>query len=167
MPQLAIHPESRPPFGLYQDFERHDESITARTSALGVRFDFRESAFWSNEVRFSDAWKRLRNTTTLADGWDTYQAEAPNAIAHDLAQRVLTTLEGAWLAPARVLPSAEGGIAISFVAGDRRAEIEVYNTGEVVAATYSSRGEPAVWELRDTEDALKTAIASIRVHLAD
>jgi hypothetical protein len=167
MPQLAVHPELRPPVGLYRDFERHDESITARIGALGVRFDVRESTFWLNKDRFSDARKRLRNTATLAAGWDTYHAEAPNAVARDLAGRVLTTLEGEQLAPARVMPSAEGGIAFSFVQGDRRAEVEVYNSGEIVAATYSSRGEPAVWELRDTEDALKIAISSIRAHLAD
>jgi len=60
-----------------------------------------------------------------------------------------------------------GRIALSFLSESRRAVIEIYNTGEVAAATYSNEGEPAVWELDASDDALLRTIEQIRVYLAE
>jgi len=54
---------------------------------------------------------------------------------------------------------------VSFVEGSNRAVIEVYNTGEIAAATYSDQGEPVVWELNNTGSTLLDAIHQIRVRL--
>ena len=64
------------------------------------------------------------------------------------------------------MPSAEGGIALSFAEGEQHAEIEVYNTGEIVAATYSGQSEPTVWALDATESSLKSTIKEFRVRLS-
>jgi hypothetical protein len=66
----------------------------------------------------------------------------------------------------RLAASVEGGIALSFVRINKRAVIEIYNTGEVAAATYSNDGEPAVWELEPSGDALLRTVDQIRVYLA-
>ncbi len=165
MPVLAANvPAIRPPAGLYSCFDQNDEA-TFQLCAMGLRAPD-NSLFWSSKARFLEAWQRLRNTAILGCGWDTYGAEAPNDVAHALAREILSVLETDWLIPTRLMPSSEGGIAISFVEGDNRAEIEVYNTGEIVAAAYSAHSDPLVWELQDTDHALKQAIARIRVHLA-
>ena len=124
------------------------------------------SSFWSNKARFEAARQRLKRTEALAPGWDTYGAESPNGVARALAGKILDTLEANWLPPTRLMPSSEGGIAISFVEGNKRAEIEIYNTGEVVAATYSAVSEPVVWEIDNIDVGLIGAISDIRVRLA-
>ena len=125
-----------------------------------------ESAVWINRKRFADARRQLGKTSTLVQGWDAHEAEPPNAVSRAAASSILDGLEEASLPPARLTPSAEGGIAISFVEGEKRAIIEVYNTGEIAAATYAPEGEPDVWEFDGTGSALQAAINQIRVYLA-
>lgn len=101
---------------------------------------------------------------SLQAGWDTYNAEPPNETSRAYAERLLAVLELSSLIPARVLPSAEGGIALTFVASRKRAEIEVYNSGEMVAATYSDQDQLDVWEFAWTE--APATVAKIRVYLS-
>ena len=170
MPQLAAQvADYRPPIGFYGIFDENDEAVTSQVYGRDLRAKLEEiykSAFWRSKARFIEARRRLKSTVTLACGWDTYGAEAPNDVARGLARKILDALEADLLPPTHLMPSAEGGIAISFVDGDNRAEIEIYNTGEIAAATYSGRSEPMAWELSNTESALKNAIIEIRVRLA-
>jgi len=125
------------------------------------------SAFWRTTARFGEARRRLKATAALAADWDTYGAEPPNDTARAIAARALNELEAEALPPTRLMPSSEGGVAISFIEGDNRAEIEIYNTGEIAVATYTSDSEPVVWELDGSAPAWKQAIHNIRVRLAD
>jgi len=165
LPQLVEQAADYRP--LYDVVDQNDEART-----LHVYNDLRckleeidRSAYWRSKARFIEARRRLNSTKTLARGWDTYGAEAPNDMARALARKILDALEADLLPPTHLMASAEGGIAISFVEGDNRAEIEIYNTGEIAAATYSGSSEPMVWELSNTESALKNAITEIRVRL--
>jgi hypothetical protein len=128
--------------------------------------ELHRSSFWQTKVSFEEARARLNGTATLRHGWDTYGAEAPNDDARKLAAGILDLLEASLLPPTRLMPSAEGGIALAFVSGDCQAGIEIYNTGEIAAATWSAQGAPIVWDLENSESALKKAIEQIRVHLA-
>ena len=101
-----------------------------------------KSSFWLSKARFAAARRQLSTTVSLKPDWDTYGAESPNELARTRAAQILDLLEEASFPPARLMPSAEGGISISFVAGDNRGEIEIYNTGEIAAATYSGQSEP-------------------------
>ncbi len=169
MPQLAAHLADYSPIGLYRSFGQNDEAVTSQIYArnlLDALNEIYRSAFWISKARFAEARQRLRTTVTLRKGWDTYGAEAPSDVARTLALKILNALEADSLPPARLMASSEGGIAISFVEGDNRAEIEIYNTGEVAAATYSVHSEPVAWELSNTDSALTHAITQIRVHLA-
>lgn len=116
--------------------------------------------------RFAGARDRLESTSALGPGWDTYGAEPPNEVARSLARTILSRLEGLSFPPTRVMPSVEGGIAFSFVQDDNRADIEVYNTGEIAAAAYSASETPTIWVVADVERSLATTIDRIRVHLA-
>lgn len=169
MPQLVAQAtDYGPPIGFYRVFDQNDEAVTSQVYGRELRAKLEEiykSAFWRSKARFLEARRRLNSAVTLACGWDTYGAETPNDVARALARKILDALEADLLPPTHLMPSAEGGIALSFVEGDNRAEIEIYNTGEVVAATYSGRSEPMAWELSN-ESALKNAIIEIRVRLA-
>jgi hypothetical protein len=169
VPQLAAQvPYYGPPIGFYRGFGK-DEAVTSQDYAEYLDAAFSEiyrSAFWHSKDGFAEARRQLKATASLARGWDTYGAEPPNEAARALAGEILDALEADLLPPTRLMPSSEGGIAMSFVEGDNRAEIEIYNSGEVAVATYSAHSEPVVYELSDTDAALKHAIIDIRVHLA-
>lgn len=162
--QEAIH---RPTIAIYR-VDQNDEVIISETYASVLpsleRIDWSE--FWRSKARFTEARQRLNETASLARGWDTYDAESPNIVARTRAAKILDVLETASLPPTRLTPTVEGGIAVSFLAGANRAVIEIYNSGEIAAATYSDEGEPTVWELDETEARLLSAINQIRVHLA-
>lgn len=119
-----------------------------------------------SEVRFDEARRRLLEAASLEKGWDTYDTDPPNAVAVDLATGILGLLEKSQLRPARLLPSSEGGVGISFVDKGRRAEIEIYNSGEMAAVTYGGEQESLAWDLGDGESAITEAIERIRVHLS-
>lgn len=170
MPQLGEQlPDYSPLIGLSPSFWQSNEASTSQVYEKPLRLmcgEIYRSAYWLTKARFAEARQRLKTTVTLECGWDTYGTEAPNDVARHLAGTILDALEADGLPPTRLLPSSEGGIAISFVEGDRRAEIEIYNSGEVAAATYSANSEPVVWELCNLDSALKNSITEIRVHLA-
>lgn len=167
---LASHQAvERPIPGIYRRVGLEDE---AQTWAEGKGFmaPWRtkgfESHFWEKKALFDDARVRLAQARALQPGWDTYGSEPPNETATALAAQVLALLEAASLPPLRLLPSSEGGIAISFVKGALRAGIEIYNTGEIAAATYTQQDQPVVWELDGSKAAIKDTIEQIRVRFS-
>jgi hypothetical protein len=158
-----------PTVGIYREVGRNDEAITSAAYAVGLHTSLEQiyrSTFWVTMARFACARQQLSATASLAQGWDTYGAEPPNNVARDLATRVLAALEKSALPPTQLTPTVEGGIALSFVDGHNRAVIELYNTGEVAAATYSDEGTPAVWDIEPDDAVLQHSIEQIRVHLS-
>ena len=170
MPQLAAQlADYNPAIGFYRSFGQNDEAMTYGVyggDLLAALKEIYRSTFWRSKARFAEARMRLTTTVSLEQDWDTYGAESPNDVARTLAAKILDLLEEEMLPPTRLVPSVEGGIAMSFVEGDNRAEIEIYNTGEVAAATYSAGSEAVVWELGDMDAALRNAVIDIRVRLA-
>lgn len=159
----------RPTVGIYRLIGRNDEAVTATVYATSLQSSLEQiykSTFWRTKACFEDARQRLSTAAFLSHGWDSYSSEPPNATARSLTARILDLLETASLAPTQLTPTVEGGIAISFVEGNSRAVIEIYNTGEIAAVTYSDQGEPMVWELEPIETSLLGSIEQIRVHLA-
>ena len=69
-----------------------------------------------------------------APNWDSYGAQPPNISAVNAALEFLIS-EHSNLLPVRTLPSAEGGVALSFAAGDKRALVEFLNIGSVDVIT--------------------------------
>lgn len=170
MPMLVSQQAiERPIPGIYRKLGQNDE---AQTSAEGRGFmahwltEVFRSVFWENKARFDDARVRLSQACVLQPGWDTYGSDPPNEIATTIAKQILALLEAESLPPSRLLPSSEGGIAISFVKGPMRAGIEIYNSGEIAAATYTQQDQPIVWELDGSEAAIKDTIEQIRVRFS-
>lgn len=158
-----------PAVGIFRMINENDEAMTSSVYSTALHNQTERvftSMFWQNKARFAQARRELESTVFLRPGGNTYLAEIPNQLARTLAGRVLNALECFSLPPARLTASADGGVGVSFVEGGNRAVIEIYNTGEIAAATYSLEGNPAVWELDDTDARLRETIAQIRVHLA-
>jgi|GEM_PF-248932 len=104
----------------------------------------------------------------LPKGWDGYAAEPPNKVALEKGRIILDVSMALEFLPSCVSPSAEGGIGISFLNGQKYADIECFNTGEV-AALISNRGdknrEPEVWEVHAKENEIEISLKKIRDYL--
>jgi hypothetical protein len=74
-------------------------------------------------------------------------------------------LEKAGLSPDRIMTSAEGGIAICFIKGDKYADIECLNTGENLGVTSNRKDRPTVWEIEPSEADISQAALRIRKFL--
>jgi hypothetical protein len=127
----------------------------------------RELAYLLNmylRPKFQKAQKDLNDMSDLSWNWDTYGADPPAPQTINQALELLVHLEQRSFAPTRVVPSAEGGVAVLFTRGDRYADIEFLNTGEVLAVTYAGKAEPDVWEI--AQEPLEPTVERIRNHLA-
>jgi hypothetical protein len=110
--------------------------------------------------------EQLDEATNLRQNWDSYNAEPPNHQAQNLAAGVLTFLETNSIAPSRLVPSAEGGVAFCFVESNRYADIECLNTGEILAVIYEGNNDPIVWQVTSQNQALQETVERIRGHIA-
>ena len=85
------------------------------------------------------------------------------------AKILLARLRSESLRPSRVVPSADGGMAFVFRAGQRRrAYIEILNDGEIYAVTYSAGGDHVRTHPINSaadDDSVSDAIHAIRSYL--
>lgn len=88
--------------------------------------------------------------------------EKASTIALHLANIVIEQLEQVEFAPSKIVESVEGGIAFCFVAGDKYADIECLNTGEILGVTTNRRDRPSVWEVQHNESEIARATERIR-----
>jgi hypothetical protein len=120
------------------------------------------SAFWLTNRRFQQAREDLKSSVYTYQKLP-YAFEPPSVVAQRITSRILVILEETLLAPAHLGPSADGGLGITFVNGDKRAVIEVDNDGEIVAGTYSDVDDPDTWETDEAR--IPRTIEQIRVYL--
>jgi hypothetical protein len=124
------------------------------------------SRFNRGQEALNSALARLEFLRQFDDGWDGYSAEAPAVLAIATAKRAVQRAIGRFLLPAFILPSAEGGIGIGFRSGTRYADVECFNSGEILALTsFGDRTEPRVWEVDDTVTSLDATFEVIGEHL--
>lgn len=129
-----------------------------------------DSPLWTKTISLANAsgWlvgslHRLHDLASLPDNWNSYGAVAPNPSALAQAQNVLQQLSDLDFEPSRIDPSAENGVCLSFRAGNRYADIECFNSGDVLAVTSDGSGQPQIWEINAASgDGLPMAIARIR-----
>jgi hypothetical protein len=110
---------------------------------------------------------RIQALVGLRQNWDSYGAPPPNERAASNAIRVLNLLESIRLDPTRILASAEGGIGICFIRGDRYADIECSNEGEVLGVYYIGPQMPALLETDASDASILAALERIRDHIRD
>ena len=97
------------------------------------------------------------DNSLLVEGTD---APSPAAVA--IARTILRQLETEALEPTRVVASAEGGVGICFVAGDKYADIECFNAGEILGAISNRRDRPTIWKIEPSAAGFAEATARIR-----
>jgi len=71
----------------------------------------------------------------------------PNQVAIHNAKQVLTELAKAELCPSRISPSSDEGICISFSLSGKYADIECFNSGDIMAARSGVSVETNIWRV--------------------
>src|SRR5579862_194065 len=96
----------------------------------------RSSVFWAATILLNRAQSQLCSIANLKSNWDTYGAPAPNQVALENAARVLTRMAPFDLSLVSIVPSAEGGVGFCFSVGDRYADLESSNEGDILGVKY-------------------------------
>jgi len=107
-------------------------------------------------VHFAELQALEVNQTLWVEG-----AEPPNDFALAWARLFLQRLQSDDFLPAGVLASAEGGVGIYFVDGNKYADIECLNSGVILGVISNRRDRPFAWQVE--QDAGGLACASQRV----
>jgi hypothetical protein len=170
MPQLIPHDVDIVPYPV-MPFCRTVANDEAITSDYPRQFRERihslmKSEFFLTQRRFVELREQLAMLSRLRRNWDSYDADPPNEAARMTAHRILAILEHDAYPPCRIVASAEGGVGLCFVEGDRYADIECLNSGEILAAKFRGDREPTVWETENVDRSIKATIEQIRVHIA-
>ena len=103
----------------------------------------------------------------LEDGWDSYNAPAPNAIAAEGARMGLECAREAGAVLWCVSPSSVGGIGLVFSVPKRYADIEFFNDGEVamIKSVRAERQEAMMVER--TKEGVAAAIRDIQAFITN
>lgn len=90
---------------------------------------------------------KIKELSILNNGWDSYEAPPPNKAAVKSAEIILESLSSLRLHPAKIMPSVEGGIFFLFTKGNRYADLECDNDGDIIAGISDRKNEPEIWEV--------------------
>jgi hypothetical protein len=112
---------------------------------------------------FEEYNKYIEQMRTLEDGWDSYDAPAPNQLALEGAKKIGNLMKKLGFEPARLAPLADGGTEVFFYKKNRFGLLDTYNEGEICACTgYVKSTDPLnIWEVTDLEDALQKIWAHV------
>jgi hypothetical protein len=80
--------------------------------------------------------------------------------------RILGLMSPSDLAAVNIVSSAEGGIGFCFASGDRYADIESSNEGEIIGVRYVGMETPVLIQTDGTDGSIQAALQEIRVHMA-
>lgn len=148
-----------------------------RTSSRDLQafeFRFRETVQSSNcqsqFLTMLDVFKRQANLLTqlcsVPDDWNGYGSPAPTGEAIKIARAILNTLWTERLIPRRVLPSAEGGVALVFSsASENRAVIETLNTNETSILVYDRSGNSKTLDWPESPPLQHELLLRLKDHL--
>jgi hypothetical protein len=107
----------------------------------------RQSIFLKFKYGRIDAKWELHRISNMEPGWDSYGAEPPRANAIRASEEILEELAGDLILPSTIVPSAEGGVSIYFITGNRTVYIESDNSGTQVLVMYDRQGNTEVLEV--------------------
>jgi hypothetical protein len=107
----------------------------------------------------------LDTCATLADNWDSYGAAKPEKHSIEATGRFLQRLFAELFMPSRVIPSAEGGMAVYFNSENKTAYLEYRNSGEVILAMFDDHSDPIIVELTEDDADESRAVSLIRSYI--
>lgn len=139
------------------------ESQLSADSAQSI-FPMAGSLSGADSGWFAQSKSKVDDMRTLEHGWDGYQADPPSTATIEKARMFLQALYRMNLKPNRIAASAEGGITLAFYSLNKYSDVEILNSGEVLAVTSSSDGNPKVWEV-ESDEQIKATLGKIRDYI--
>ncbi len=109
----------------------------------------------------------LQRLASLPANWDSSGSESPSPHAVSEALEIATAFVDFGLIPDVLTPSPEGGIAVCFIRNRKYADIEFFNSGEVLAVRYSANEEPQAWAIQRSAIADDTTIQAFSNYLSN
>jgi hypothetical protein len=106
-----------------------------------------QSTFLTIKYGLIDAEGALDRISNMGRDWDSYGAKPPSANAISASKEILAELAGALILPSTIVPSAEGGVSIYFMTGNRTVYVESYNQGSQALVMYDQNGNTEVLEI--------------------
>ena len=116
-------------------------------SARNLHAGVDASDFLSAMERSHRATSEVQQLRHLVKGWDSYEAEPPSDWAISEALRIVGAAFNLRMEVTRAIPSADGGIGICFVKGDRYSHIEASNQNELTLVMFSGQELGQVLEI--------------------
>jgi len=144
---------SRPLKMLCKPLKRMEEFRVTATGTGLYQLATHEGALSS--PRLLELHRQLKALANLQEGWDSYDAAPPNAMAMENARRALDVFLSPerGVLPDRISASVEGGVGFVFRTKGRYADVEFFNTGEIASAASKEDGRSDVSEWSDNETA--------------
>jgi hypothetical protein len=135
-----------------------------RAVSKSIIDSFRNSQFLRVPLQKAEATEaELSRLWHLEKNWDSYGADAPNHAAIGAAREFLHEVAKGKLDYKRILPSAEGGVAVAFFHEEKRAIAEFLNDGTKNLILYEKSG--AVTSLEPAGDSPMAFLDTIRAFL--
>jgi len=126
----------------------------------------RNSVFWTATILLNRAQMQLAALASLKSNWDTYGASAPNQVALDNGVRLLEHMTPIELSVLNIVPSAEGGVGFCFAVGNRYADIESSNEGDILGVKYVGTDMPVLIETDGSDASIEAALEQVRTHIS-
>ena len=104
--------------------------------------------------------EKLQALSTDSSLWPE-DADAPSAWVMQMAENIFHQLADEKLVPTEIVASAEGGVAFCFVAGDKYADIECLNSGNLLGVITNRSDRPIVWEIDQSTTGITQACEKI------
>jgi hypothetical protein len=119
----------------------------------------------SASVDMSKWGSRLDQMELLKEGWNGYKAPVPSRAAITTARSFIESLKANQQEPARVAPSAVGGVGITHKNKGRRVYVEFYNKGEVCALFSDGISPPKSERINPDSERFRDLTRRIREYL--
>lgn len=126
----------------------------------------RNSVFWTATVLLARAQTQLAALAELKSNWDSYGAPVPNQVALENGARLLDHMTPIELSILRIVPSAEGGVGFCFATGNRYADIESSNDGDILGVKYIGTETPVLIETDGSDTSINAALEEVRAHIS-
>jgi hypothetical protein len=152
------------------DTFRRTSTPVSNAALLGARVrwrkSFTESHFLYSQNVFDALAARVEDLRATPENWNSYGSPPPADVSIENAHPVLRTLRAKLLEPERVIPSADGGVAFTFVSDTiSRAAIETLNSGESYVLLYDLNGDSRTIEWPLEPDSQLQLVDQIVAHL--
>jgi hypothetical protein len=123
------------------------------------------SAFWTRARHFMQLSDSACKAMAFKKGWDGYDAPAPSHVSVARTLEVLSKVRDSRLTPYSVLPSADGGVGISFRGtANKRAVLELFNDDTCSYMLYG-KGHPTESSEFDSNTELRRIIQRLEEYL--